>query len=818
MRKLLCLLAALALVAGIWAQAGASSILEHEQERTTLLGSIANDWQIYTVLIMMVMLGLVALAYAIANAFSLPDLRAWADVELGEIFASALLLIFIIGIVLFIDMAVRGTIAPSFPGSCERGGFCAANIAYDYLESYKKAAFGLYESILKSNMEKAREATQGHTVGVQDMIYLYITYRFRTGGPEMITVEMYDQLLQNLGAIIGTLMAQGFVLKFLSLRLAPIAIFLGIILRTFFMTRKLGGLLLAFGLGFLVVYPLTYALAWYTLDAAIYGAQKGPTGQLSACPEVCLPSSRIADYISSGSPVLVEKEDVLAALYDDCIEDIGDVDETGRSRTCMDGCVAGYRAACEEGCARGCRLDGLAPPVEDCGAYCEGTGVRGPVGDCFAYCGFTGESFLFMDEGWRPCADVCDATYARDSPEWDECMLDCSHTYMGPFPYTASCIYNCEENQMEPSAEWTACLGRCSDANAAARPLWEECIGGCEGRNNCDATADERESYCRRECPVLPEYAEGRDEYCRREAEDRLVGLGMGGINIESGGFSIHNFKYCEYTKCGFPVPYHVADCIKYAGRPDVCNTRPFDPEDPAYAEFDASELVDGCPAECRTLAPMKEVGESSCRNVYCKELRDGRELWEMCVEKWGYLTCIQSSAWESFYDQYACKEYSLKCPSQCMWVTTGNYSDPTCPETCKDLYPDNPQYLWENDLYQQTCVYIIPDVVFEDPEKCGNCAFVAEKGLTMKPPMILDCGRFCGSPSLKVMAEDPATMTNRIGGMVGPTELVSVSKLMIPAYVLPLFNLAVTLMFIITLSPMLGGDFDLPGMMRMIQ
>jgi hypothetical protein len=44
-----------------------------------------------------------------------------------------------------------------------------------------------------------------------------------------------------------------------------------------------------------------------------------------------------------------------------------------------------------------------------------------------------------------------------------------------------------------------------------------------------------------------------------------------------------------------------------------------------------------------------------------------------------------------------------------------------------------------------------------------------------------------------------------------------SVSKLAIPAFVLPLFGLALTFMFIQVLSPMLGGDIDIPGMMRML-
>lgn len=847
MRALHAFIAILAASAA-FAQAGA--LLEEAQARETLLGSIAADWQLYTVLLLLVMVGLVALAYAIANAFSLPDLRAWADVELGEIFASALLMIFIIGIVFFIDAAVEGMAGPSFPGSCERPGFCPANIASDYLNSYKDSAFSLYRDITVSNINKAKEATAGNTVGVRDLMYLYLTFRFRVQPEEMVIVEMYDQLLQNLGTVINALIVQEFMLKFLTFRLAPLAIFLGIIMRSFFLTRKLGGLLLAFGLGFLIVYPLTYALAWFTLDSAVYGAQKGETGQLSTCPEVCLPGSRIVDYAKT--PIEeVSAEDVRQAFYEDCLSRLSDVDETGRSRECMDGCVSGYAASCEEGCGRECRLGGLSPPVEDCTAYCEGRGIPAPVEDCKAFCSeSTGLTYpeMYDVEGFEACVEGCDAT-APAGEEWNACIAGCSARYGGPAPELVSCEHFCRDNLVEPSTQWLGCLRDCGDSNAAARPLWEECTGECEERENCDATEAEKVRHCRSMCPVLPEYEEGKEEYCRQDAEKRFLEMGTGWVDISSGGSVIHRFGYCEYDPCGFPIPYHTGCHIPLSPKtgdyvaPDVCNARYFNYSDPAYWQFDYESEINGCPEECRALVPLKPIAsygvgfdrsaapvsgqnDYACFNWECKERYETEE--EYCKEKLGctdenmHLCCIHYN-WPA---DWACKKYGLDCPSQCMWITTSGKTDDDCPEDCNKYRPDyesdrhapqDPLYLWENNLSRQTCMYIIPDIVFENPEHCSACAFVAEKGLAMKPQMILDCSQLCGAPGNAVMAEDPATMTNNIKGMIGPSEVISVSKLMVPAYVLPVFCLAVTLMFIMALSPMLGGDIDIPGMMRMM-
>jgi hypothetical protein len=51
--------------------------------------------------------------------------------------------------------------------------------------------------------------------------------------------------------------------------------------------------------------------------------------------------------------------------------------------------------------------------------------------------------------------------------------------------------------------------------------------------------------------------------------------------------------------------------------------------------------------------------------------------------------------------------------------------------------------------------------------------------------------------------------------GLVGRAEIQQVSKLLVPAYVLPLFNIVATLVFIKGLSNLLGGDIDIPGISK---
>lgn len=715
---------------------------------------------------MLLMVAIVALAYAIANAFSLPDLKAWADVELGEIFASALLLIFILGTIFFIDAAIRGTVGPAFPTACPSGGgeFCPAAIAHSYLSSYITSAESAYKDITVKNIEKAREATSGGSAGLQDMIYAYLTFSFRYAPQEMVWVETYDQLLQNLGTVLSTLQMQKFMVDFLTLKLAPIAIFLGIIMRSFFLTRKLGGLLLAFGLGFLIIFPMCYALAWFTLDSMIYGGQKAPTGPVMACPEVCVPGSKIAQYL--GSAIIGEGDttQIRQEAYDGCMSSMESLDPSGRSTDCL-AAAASERA----NCVSSCKTTTLAECLSGCGDYC----------------------------------------ISQDLERAGTCTDRCKEHCRGLGLTEPIDLYTDEE-----MAAWTACMDPCEAENgcAAEDAAWNGCMGGCTADRGCDITSETIASECDAACPLreCPIVVGDKEAYCNAEADDKMEKLANGSI-INVGvcpSDTCKTYGRCQQTSCGFPVPYYREGCSTYRGTPNICNTRPFESDDPAYADLTDSEL-NGCPEKCRTLAPMKTVSETSCRNWRCTEYYSDDDL---CKAHTGHDYCVIDYSWDR------CKKYGQICPSQCMWITTSGRNDSTCPRSCQGLYPSNPEYLWENNLSSQTCVYIVPDVVFDQPDECGACAFVAEKGLTFKPQMIFDCTDLCGAPGNAVMAEDPATMTSKIGGMIGPAELITVSKLMVPAYVLPMFALAVALMFVTALSPMLGGDIDIPGMMRMIQ
>ena len=69
-------------------------------------------------------------------------------------------------------------------------------------------------------------------------------------------------------------------------------------LRTFFFTRKLGGLMLAIAISLFIIYPLTFAFAWYTLNVTVYGERTYAASD-PYCPAECTARYPVAFFINT---------------------------------------------------------------------------------------------------------------------------------------------------------------------------------------------------------------------------------------------------------------------------------------------------------------------------------------------------------------------------------------------------------------------------------------------------------------------------------------------------------------------------------------
>ena len=69
-----------------------------------------------------------------------------------------------------------------------------------------------------------------------------------------------DYIIEVLTAAIIAIEVQGILLKFVTIIAIPVLLPIGIVLRTFYFTRRLGGAIMAISIGLFSVFPLTYVL------------------------------------------------------------------------------------------------------------------------------------------------------------------------------------------------------------------------------------------------------------------------------------------------------------------------------------------------------------------------------------------------------------------------------------------------------------------------------------------------------------------------------------------------------------------------------
>jgi hypothetical protein len=112
-----------------------------------------------------------------------------------------------------------------------------------------------------------------------------------------------------------------------------------------------------------------------------------------------------------------------------------------------------------------------------------------------------------------------------------------------------------------------------------------------------------------------------------------------------------------------------------------------------------------------------------------------------------------------------------------------------------------------------KSCIYILP----QNGESCKECLKV-EEDYQYSPPIRKSCAELCGAGMDQGKAVSTGDIVKNSGSdYVGPEDVKNVSKFMIPAFVLPLMNILVTLMFIKTVSAMLGGDIEIPGLSKVL-
>ncbi len=253
---------------------------------------LTRDWRVLSIMLTLLSGLLVALAYLFGQGFEMPELKAWAGVELVQIVATLVIIVSFSAVLTLLDNAVAMAINANDIGfTCDFLENCAIKTANSYLNGLIELSMGEIKdtannALLSSWLSSLRAGLGTETAFWPPLLQTY----FSSGIPELVKhamyVEYYSQTMQFQAGILSMLSSQQFFVQEISFKIAPIILLMGIVARSFFFTRKLGGMMMAAGLGIMFVFPGMYVVNWLTLNITLFGDDilLATGGQ---CPATC---------------------------------------------------------------------------------------------------------------------------------------------------------------------------------------------------------------------------------------------------------------------------------------------------------------------------------------------------------------------------------------------------------------------------------------------------------------------------------------------------------------------------------------------------
>lgn len=235
------------------------------------MASMLSDWLMISAILVMLSTVVAALVYMVGSFLSNDKVKAWAKIEFVEIFYSIILLVIVVSALGMLDEFAKQSASDSnlfgavtcskdFDASPYYEGIpCHIRLGMEYMNQLfiegKDIAYEIY--VWYSVTSVIAEANINlETIYEQSGVFAYNPLRgFFTVG-NVIKLTMFDYIVK----ILTVNKFQEVLLRFVALALFPVMFTLGIVLRSFFFTRKLGGLLMAFSLALYFIYPMFYVV------------------------------------------------------------------------------------------------------------------------------------------------------------------------------------------------------------------------------------------------------------------------------------------------------------------------------------------------------------------------------------------------------------------------------------------------------------------------------------------------------------------------------------------------------------------------------
>ena len=265
-----------------------------------------SDWKTTGLIGVAIVCFIIALAAMMGKAFNLPEVKAFANNEMKQAVISVLLIASLIALVTFFhEVALEAINAADLPIACNNFEPCYVSSAKYYLTTLYDTGNDYAKEQLKESIVNAKRANYGYNLNLNKIYLLFLGMSIRFNAGDSLVAERHGALFSQTSKIMSSIYAQKYFIDVVTFGIAPLFILLGIVLRTFFFTRKLGGLMLAIAISLFIVYPLTFAFAWYTLNVTVYGERTLAVAD-PACPGECTGTYPVAFFTDSPSGQLIQ--------------------------------------------------------------------------------------------------------------------------------------------------------------------------------------------------------------------------------------------------------------------------------------------------------------------------------------------------------------------------------------------------------------------------------------------------------------------------------------------------------------------------------
>ena len=217
----------------------------------------STDWSsgvfAWTALAVIMAAAFLGLAYMASRLFELQVLEAWVRIELGELVKSMIIAVFCIALIASTNAAAA--FLSGSPTSTDMISASQASLKVMYVD-----AQALYMKLSVAYFNLSKVASYSYMAGTSAAGYFTISYNSAPGAGLSPLVSEMGQALDAVAAYMLLAATQAAFLRFFGTA-SVVMLPLGIFLRSFSLTRRLGGTLLAATIGAVVIFPSSVLLS-----------------------------------------------------------------------------------------------------------------------------------------------------------------------------------------------------------------------------------------------------------------------------------------------------------------------------------------------------------------------------------------------------------------------------------------------------------------------------------------------------------------------------------------------------------------------------